>query len=261
MLTREMAGRRRMTGRIAPLKTTSRADPILRRLTALATLSDVEQALILGLSAHSERHRAGDELLVEGDFARRPRFVVSGWASTQRILSDGRRQVFGFALPGDGIGVYPRMAPPAPFTVVATTAMETVDAEPFLEAVRLGDSPGLLKAFSAAARVEDQILLDHIVRLGRQTAYERVAHFLLELHDRLAVVGLAEQQRFPLPFTQEILADTLGLSIVHINRTLQQMRRDHLIEWRSGMATILRRDLLASMSDYRLSGASRGAPG
>lgn len=251
-----------MTSRIAPLRTTSRpTSPVLRRLMGLATLSDVEQTLILSLSAHSERHRAGDELLVEGDFARRPRFVVSGWASSQRILSDGRRQVFGFALPGDGVGVYPRMAPPAPFAVIATTTMETVDAEPFLEALRLGDSPGLLKAFSAAARLEDQMLLDHIVRLGRQTAYERVAHFLLELHDRLATVELAEQQRFPLPLTQEILADTLGLSIVHINRTLQQMRRDHLIEWRSGVATILRRDLLASMSDYRLNSPLLRPPG
>lgn len=250
-----------MTGRILPRTVSRASETVLRRLTSLATLSDVEQALVLSLNGRPERHRAGDELLVEGDLVRRPRFVVSGWASTQRILSDGRRQVFGFALPGDGIGVYPRMAPPAPFTVTATTVMETVDAEPFLEAIRLGDSPGLLKAFSAAARAEDQMLLDHIVRLGRQTAYERVAHFLLELHDRLATVGLAEHQHFPLPFTQEILADTLGLSIVHINRTLQQLRHDRLIEWRSGVATILRRDLLVSIADYRLSSPARGAPG
>jgi CRP-like cAMP-binding protein len=225
---------------------------VLRRLTSFAPLSDAEQSLVLSLGDRRERHRSGDELLIEGDFARRPRFVVSGWASTQRMLADGRRQVFSFVLPGDGIGVYPRMAPPAPFTVVATTQMETVDAEPFLEAIRSGEAPGLVKAFSAATRLDDQSLLDHVVRLGRQTAYERVAHFLLELHDRLAVVGLAERQRFPLPFTQEILADALGLSIVHINRTLQQMRRDQLIEWRSGVATILRRDILVSVADHRL---------
>ena len=241
-----------MTGRTWPRPTARPIEAVLRRLKSFTPLSDTEEALIVSLNGRRERHRSGDELLVEGDFARRPRFVVSGWASTQRILADGRRQVFGFAVPGDGIGVYPRMAPPAPFTVVATTPMETVDAEPFLEAIRSGESPGLVKAFSAAARLEDQILLDHIVRLGRQTAYERVAHFLLEVHDRLAVTGLAEDRRFPLPFTQEILADTLGLSIVHINRTLQQMRRDQLIEWRSGVATILRRDLLVSIADYRL---------
>lgn len=244
-----------MTGRTLPRPTARPIDVVLRRLKTFAVLSDTEQALIVSLNSHRERHRSGDELLVEGDHARRPRFVVSGWASSQRILADGRRQVFGFAVPGDGIGVYPRMSPPAPFTVVATTPMETVDAEPFLEAVRSGEAPGLVKAFGAAARLEDQILLDHVVRLGRQTAYERVAHFLLELHDRLAVAGLVEDRRFPLPFTQEILADTLGLSIVHINRTLQQMRRDRLIEWRSGVATILRRDVLIGVADYRLEAA------
>jgi CRP-like cAMP-binding protein len=67
-------------------------------------------------------------------------------------------------------------------------------------------------------------------------------------------VGLAEKQRFPLPLTQELLADALGLSIVHINRTLQQMRRDGLIEWRSGVATILQRNLLVNLADYRLTG-------
>ena len=245
-----------MTGPIAPRITAGRPiDPILRRLASLTILSDAEQALILSLNNRRERHRTGEELLLEGDVARRPRFILSGWASTQRILSDGRRQVFGFALPGDGIGVYPRMSSPAPFTIVAATPVETVDAEPFLAAVRAGDAPGLLKAFSAAARMEDANLLDHVVRLGRQTAYERVAHFLLELHDRLEAVGLAEKQRFPLPLTQEILADTLGLSIVHINRTLQQMRRDGVIEWRSGMATIRQRDQLVAQADYRLTSA------
>lgn len=240
-----------MTGRILPRIAARPLEPVLRRLANLALLSDAEQALILSLSYRRERHRAGDELLSEGDLTQRPRLVISGWASSQRILSDGRRQVFGFALPGDGIGVYPRMAPPAPFNVVAATAMETVDAEPFLTAVRIGGSPGLLKAYNAAVRLDDLILLDHVVRLGRQTAYERVAHFLLEMHDRLAVVGLAQQHRFPLPFTQEMLADNLGLSIVHVNRTLQQMRRDRLVEWRSGMATILQPELVARMADYR----------
>lgn len=240
-----------MTGRILPRVTVRPVEPVLRRLADLAPLCELEQALILSLESRRERHRAGDELLIEGDSARRPRFVISGWASSQRILSDGRRQVFGFSVPGDGIGIYPRSAPPAPFTVVAATSMETVDAEPFLAAVRAAGSPGLLKAHNAAARLDDLMLLDHVVRLGRQTAYERVAHFLLEMNDRLEVVGLAHQHHFPLPFTQEMLADNLGLSIVHVNRTLQQMRRDRLVEWRAGMASILQPDTLAAVADYR----------
>jgi CRP-like cAMP-binding protein len=77
------------------------------------------------------------------------------------------------------------------------------------------------------------------MRLGRQTALERTAHLFLELRQRLAAVGLADGARFPLPLTQEVLADTLGLSIVHMNRTLQQLRREGLVEVKSGWARLL----------------------
>jgi CRP-like cAMP-binding protein len=240
-----------MTGRILPRSSTRLTEPVLRRLGSLATLSEAEIEVVRRLDERRDRHRVGDELFVEGDAARRPRFVISGWASAQRVLADGRRQIFGFSLPGDGLGLYPRMTPPALYTVVATTAMETVDAQPVLDLVRGGASPGLLRAFAAAARAEDAMLLDHIIRLGRQTAYERVAHFLLETQERLAIVGLGDNLHFPLPLTQEVLADALGLSIVHVNRTLQQLRRDKLIEWRSGVAVLLQKDLLTGIADYK----------
>jgi CRP-like cAMP-binding protein len=241
-----------MTGRPIAQRLAKADDVISRRLNAFAALSETDLDVVARLRERRDRHRVGEELFVEGEAVRRPRFIVSGWASSQRVLSDGRRQIFSFSLPGDGLGLYPRMTPPALYTVVAATAMETVDAQPVLELVRSGRSPGLLRAFAAAARAEDIEFLDHLTRLGRQTAYERVAHFLLEIHDRLAVVGLGTERHFPLPLTQEILADALGLSIVHVNRTLQQLRRDKLIEWRSGVAVLLQRETLAKVADYRL---------
>lgn len=240
-----------MKGRSIPHLAPTAVDPVLRRLKAVASLSEGDIKVVLGLTARRQRHRAGEELYVEGDTARRPRFVVSGWASTHRVLTDGRRQILGFALAGDGLGLYPRMTPPMLFNVVAATDMETVDAQPVLDLVRSGGSPGLLRAFAAVSRSEDALLLDNLVRLGRQTAYERVAHFLLEVQDRLALVGLGDSRRFPLPLTQEMLGEALGLSIVHVNRTLQQLRRDKLIEWRSGVAVLLERDLLVRIADYR----------
>jgi CRP-like cAMP-binding protein len=241
-----------MAGRTAPTTAPlAPSSPIVRRLASLAGLSEAEQAALSQLGVHRERHQPGDELQAEGDLARRPRFVLSGWCYSQRLLADGRRQIFRFAVPGDGIGVYPSAPPPALHTVVAATAVETVDAEPILAMVRAEQAPGLLRALAAAARVDETRQLDQVVRLGRQTAYERVAHFLLELHERLTVVGVGDRHRFPLPLTQELLADTLGLSIVHVNRTLQQLRRDGLIELRSGVAALLDRDMLVSIADYR----------
>src|SRR5262249_10318746 len=86
---------------------------------------------------------------------------------------------------------------------------------------------------------------------GRLTAYERVAHLLLELFHRLRPVGFTQGNRYLLPLTQEMLADALGLSVVHTNRTLQQLRRDRLIELNSSAVNILQPEALAELADYR----------
>jgi CRP-like cAMP-binding protein len=220
-------------------------------LRALSALSDAELEFMRTLVERRERHGVGDELIAERAAGMRPRFILSGWACRQRVLPDGRRQIFSFLLPGDHLGLSRRPGPELS-SVTALTALETADAEPLLAAIQAGRAPGLARAHACAEPIEQTQLFDHMVRLGRQTAYERVAHFLLELQHRLEVVGLGDAQRFPLPLTQEVLADALGLSIVHVNRTLQQLRRERLIELRSGVAILLERELLANIADYRL---------
>lgn len=240
-----------MTGRFKPHLAPRPLDPVLRRLGGVANLSEAEQDLVRQLAERRDRHAPGQELVTEGQSGAPARLVVSGWASRQRVLPDGRRQIFSFILPGEPIALAGQPASPALGSVVALTALETVDAEPLVDAAVSGRAPGLAQFIVRAQHAENALLLDHMVRLGRQTAYERVAHFLLELQHRLQLSGLGDSQRFPLPLTQEIMADGLGLSIVHVNRTLQQLRREKLIELRSGVAFLLRRELLVNISDYR----------
>ncbi len=248
-----------MTGRFAPRLTGWPIDPVLRRLRSLTTLSEGEEAFLRSLAERRERHRPTDEIIAEGQARRRLRFVVAGWAARQRLLADGRRQIFSLILPGDSFGLDQRAGAPAPWSVVALTAMETIDADPLLDEVIEGRAPGFARAFAAAGMEGERLLLDHMVRLGQQTAYERVAHFLLELQRRLQVAGLGDSQRFPLPLTQEILAEALGLSIVHVNRTLQQLRRERLIELRSGVAILLQPQTLAAIANYEARRAERSA--
>jgi len=237
-----------MTGRFNSHLGVRPIDPILRRLRSLANLSDSDIELVRSLAERRERHSPGEQLTAEGAGGGHPRLVVSGWACRQRLMSDGRRQIFSLLLPGDGFGFGGR---PALSGVVALTALETLDATALQDAAWRGGSPGLARALAAAELLDDALLLDHAVRLGRMTALERVAHFLLELQQRLETAGLGDRQRFPLPLTQEILADTLGLSIVHVNRTLQQLRRSGLIELRSGVAILLEPESMARICDYR----------
>ncbi len=236
----------RLTSRIAPRP----LDVVVRRLRAVAALSHAEVELLRSLGERRERRIAGEEVVSEGAPISRPLFITSGWACRQRVLPDGRRQIFNILVPGDGIGLTLRTGSELS-GLHALTALEVVDAQPVLDAVNAGRAPGVARALAVLEPMEHKLLLDHIVRLGRQTAYERVAHFLLELQGRLQVAGLGDSQRFPLPLTQEIMADALGLSIVHVNRTLQQLRREKLIELRSGVTILLERELLASIADYR----------
>jgi len=224
----------------------------LKVLSAVAPLSEDERALVRKLCLYRESIPAGAEFAREGEAAP-ARLIVSGWACRQQSLPDGRRQIFGFLMAGDAIGLGLRPRPLDEVSTVAVTRVECVDALMLREilAVQDGRHAGLRNALAAARRYEEACLLDHVVRLGRQSAHERTAHFLLEWRQRCRVAGLADAERFPMPLTQEVLSDALGLSIVHLNRTLQHMKRERLIEMKRGWVEILDAYRLKFICDYQ----------
>jgi CRP-like cAMP-binding protein len=185
---------------------------------------------------------------LEGEAVQSALIIVSGWACRSRILTDGRRQILGFLLPGDVLGFHRHRQPIATTSVNAITSVSICDA-PATDARRIGS--GLAEAYAMSCALQEAYLFNHIVRLGRQTAYERLAHLMLELAERLRRAGLAIGNRFPMPLTQEYLGDTLGLTSVHINRTLQQLRREQMLEAANGYVTLLQPDALAAVADYK----------
>jgi CRP-like cAMP-binding protein len=229
------------------------AEAARRKLDSLATLTTEESKLLLGLADQRQEYRPGAQIYGEDLSNNRAQVILSGWACHARSLSDGRNQIFRFLIPGDCIGLYGPAAGRATPTIIALTHVITADAR-VLSAANGEGGPtyaGLAAACARSAWLDDIALLDQIVRLGRQTALERMAHLLLEFHGRLERVGLTAGRRYSLPITQEILADALGLSVVHVNRTLQQLRREHLIEMRAGYVDLLQIDTLKSIADYR----------
>lgn len=225
--------------------------PALRILNTAARLSEEERALLRRLCVFQEVIAAGDAFTSEGR-AVTPRLILSGWACRQRILADGQRQIFGFLLPGDGLGLGAEPRPLDETTTVALTRVECVDAVMLREILALQDPrhDRLRRALVAARRYEDICLLNHVVRLGRQSAVARLAHLLLELRDRLHRAGLCSGDRMHLPLTQEALADALGLSLVHVSRTLSQMKRNRLIAMQNGWLTLLDESYLRAACDY-----------
>ncbi|HEY5047119.1 MAG TPA: Crp/Fnr family transcriptional regulator [Rhizomicrobium sp.] len=231
----------------------SQSDLLVHRLARFANIAPHELALLASLTLKTEEFLAGTELMAEGQSLDTPRLLTSGWACRFRMLPDGRRQIFEFILPGDLFGMCLRPQAIALTTAIALTPVAVADASPLADAIinRPDEYPGLTAACHSTASLEEAYLLNQLMRVGRQTAYERTAHLILELHERLGIVGLADETTIPVPLTQEIIADALGLSVVHLNRTLQQLRRNQLIEFKSGLVRLLQPEQLAAISAFR----------
>jgi CRP-like cAMP-binding protein len=214
------------------------ARPLLRRLGRLATLTaeDIERVLALGVTRR--RWPPGSLLPVDAR-AWGPHFVVAGWACNQRTLRDGRRQILDFIAPGEGFGFDPLSERHTGHSVVALTALETVAAGSLADEGPTASPSGLDHALQDVWFEIEARRQDHMVRLGQLTGYERVAHFILEMQRRAGPGADGGGARsFPLPLTQEVMADALGLSVVHFNRVLRQLRAAGLLEIRGGMAEV-----------------------
>jgi CRP-like cAMP-binding protein len=200
----------------------------------------------------SRTYRADSRILSEGAEITAAHVILSGWASRVRQLADGRRQVIGILLPGDLIGLCMRERPLALTAITALTAVRTVEAHELLAAWRdTRHLPNLSEALEITAAEEEYYLLAQTVRLGRQTAYERIAHFFCELEYRLAGRNLSVAGSFAMPMTQETIADAVGLSVVHVNRTLQQMRREQLIELSKGRLSLTNIAAMRAAAEFR----------
>lgn len=175
------------------------------------------------------RIETGEDLLAEGDPPRGIALFSEGWAYRYRTLEDGRRQILGYLLPGDLGDVNLPTLREMDHSVASLTAV-TVALFSIGELAELAArSPRLDLAMRRDMAVQTAIQREWITSLGRRTALERVAHFLCELFLRLRLVGLTDGVACEMPLNQAELADATGLSAVHVNRVLQQLRSRGLV--------------------------------
>ncbi|WP_294275365.1 Crp/Fnr family transcriptional regulator [uncultured Sphingomonas sp.] len=200
----------------------------IRRLSALTPLDQADLARLDTAAEHAQTYPLRHTFQTIGRPMADPLLLLQGWAARVRILPDGRRQFMSFYLPGDIIGTAHHARPIAPATVVAITECVACPAP----AAPAGS--GLAQAYAVGEALDQAYLLGHVVQLGRLNAQERIGDFLLEIYERLSLAGLTVGGSFEMPLTQEMLADALGLTPVHVNRMIQQARRDGDLMWKSG---------------------------
>lgn len=227
-------------------------DLLVARFAKLAPHTQHERNLLRDVEARPRQtYRAESCVIARQTSVSVPQVILTGWAYAVRELADGRRQVMNILLPGDAIGLCARTHTHAPANVMALSTLRTVEAPEILTAWRdMSRTPNLCMALDLIAAEDEVFMLGQMMRLGRQTAYERVANWLMEVEYRLSSRGLSTNGSFYFPTTQEMIADVVGLSVVHINRTLQQMRREGRIEVARGRLAILDKAGLAQVGEF-----------
>ena len=174
----------------------------------------------------------------------------NGWLLRYKILHGGSRQIIDFILPGQIFGLQACLFKNALYSVAAITE-SSLSEIPFEMIDNVFErSPRLARALFWSAISETAIVGEHLVDAARRSAYERISHLLLELFVRLKGSGVADDMSFELPLTQELIGDAVGLTTVHVNRTMRSLREDKLIAVDGKRVTILDFEGLSLISDF-----------
>jgi CRP-like cAMP-binding protein len=224
--------------------------PLTRKLSAFVALSDVELAVLERLHQRRRTFAAGRDMVHQGQSGQAAFILSAGWVCSYKVQADGTRQIVDFQIPGDFLGLRSVLLRTSDhsFEPVGDIEAAEVMASDLLEA--LAETPRLATAILWAASRDEAMVVEHLVSIGRRDADARMAHFLLELGSRLALVGLGDRTGFACPLTQYHLADALGLSAVHVNRVLRQLREAGLVTVRDGHVTFRDLDRLADLAGF-----------
>jgi CRP-like cAMP-binding protein len=223
------------------------AHPLIRKLEQFTRLSADDQRLLERLTfEHVRRFSPREDILCEGDEPGEIHLILSGWACRSKHLEDGRGAILAFLLPGDLCDPNAILPRPMDHSVGALTSVTVAGIpRPLFEDLMLNHAR-IAQALWAAALADAAIQREWTLNLSQRTAYERLCHLLCELFLRLRAVGLTQGPSYELPITQARLAEATGLTLVHLNRMLQELRAANLVALKSKTLTIPNLEALMS---------------
>ena len=213
---------------------TAVASALVQKLNRFLPLDTEELASLAGLEARPRRIPAQTEVVHERQQGHHAFILQEGWACAYKLLPDGGRQVIDFSVPGDVMGlrsVLLRTSDHA-FAAISDIVVAEVSGRQMIGTFQR--APRLGAAILWAASRDEAMVVEHLVNIGRRSALVRTAHLLLELGLRLQLVGLGSDSGFACPLNQYHLADALGLTAIHVNRVLRQLRERRLATFRDG---------------------------
>ena len=224
---------------------------LARKLSTFLPLGSDELKCLAEIQSAPIKVRRGKQLTQEGQTGHKAFVVQAGWACSFKDLPNGSRQIISFPIAGDCVGLRSVLLQTADhsFSALTDAVVSLVEGEHILKCV--SEYPRLGAALLWAASRDEAMVVEHLVNIGRRNAIERTAHFFMELAERLSLVGLATQAEFKCPLSQFVLADALGLTAIHVNRVLRQLREQELLTLRKGTVKIHDLNGLRKLSGFQ----------
>jgi CRP-like cAMP-binding protein len=208
------------------------------RLASRSVLTDNEKVALLSLDGKLERVAAHTDIVRPGDQVSHSCLVADGLLARFGQNADGERQITCLYIPGDMPDLASVVSPRAGWGLVALTATTILRVPHHALGRVAAEHPGIAEAFWRDCVADGAIFSEWVVNVGRRDSVSRLAHLLCEMAIRAEKAGQGDRRSFPLPITQADLGDATGLTAVHVNRTLKELRLQSLVEHRRGTVTI-----------------------
>lgn len=215
----------------------------------LAKLNTQEKQALQSLVISESIYPADAVIIDQGARIRSIHLVRSGWGCVYRDLSSGERQIIDFPMRCDFVGL--RTADGYSYNTIKTITPMSVYEIPLTSLEKtIWQIPRLSMIFIELLSRQRSMLIEHLTNVGCRSAFVRTAHLLLELSDRVKSCGMGEPDSFYCPLTQYQLADALGLTPIHLNRMMRELREEGLVMFRSYKVEILDRQRLVEIAEY-----------
>jgi CRP-like cAMP-binding protein len=225
-------------------------EPLLKRLRISANLNTEDERAIGELPITIKRVRGGEPIISCGDRPSACFLVVEGFVLRSKIVADGRRQILAFHQPGDIPDLQSLFLHVMDHDVSALgdAVLAVIPHSPLQELI--GKRPNIAEALWRDTLTDAAIFREWICNVGQRSASNRLAHLILEIYTRLQAIGLTHGLSFKFPATQEVFAEAIGTSSVHVNRVIQELRAQGVLDFARGAINILDEEKLRTQADF-----------
>jgi CRP-like cAMP-binding protein len=225
-------------------------NPFIVQMERRDRFSPEEKAALAAAGGPPRNFAAGEDIFVEGERPRVSTLVVKGFAGRYNTLRNGERQISALNLPGDFMDLHSFTLHVMDHSARALTHCTVVQFPHEALTAITERFPHLTRILWLSTVIDAAIYRRWLVAMGRQPSVAQLAHLLCELHVRLGLVGLVEADAYDLPLSQAELGDVLGLSLVHVNRLVQELKRSGFVAWNGKRVKIVDLERLRALAQF-----------